>query len=268
MRKASISLTFMPLRALTCLVLIVSVACGSGPADLFKQYEYEEETYLSLDGTATLYVNSSIAALNALRGSTFNPAPDAVLDKGAIAAFFNSPGITVTRVTFSSRHDRRYVHVRMDVDDVRQLGSGRAFNWSTYAFSPQENVMAYRQRVGAAAGGMSGVPWSGDELVAFRLHIPSKVPYHNAGADNLKRGNILVWEQPLADRVAGTPLDIDARMETQSILYRTLALFGITLVVVALLFAGLLWWIVRVKGRQALSHGPVGQVGKNLSNPR
>jgi hypothetical protein len=170
----------------------------------------------------------------------------------------------VTRVTFSSRNDRNYVHVRMDVDDVRQLGRSRPFGWSTYAFSRQDELMLYRQRIGAPADGTGGITWKGDETVAFRLHIPSKVPYHNAGADNLKRGNILVWEQPLADRLAGTPLEIDARMETQSILYRTLALFGITILVVAVLFAGLLWWIVRVKGRQALAGralaGRVGQV--------
>jgi hypothetical protein len=34
-------------------------------------------------------------------------------------------------------------------------------------------------------------------------------------------------------------------METQSILYRTLALFGATLVVVAVLFVLLLWWVLR-----------------------
>ena len=42
---------------------------------LFRQYEYEEEIYLSLDGTATVYVNSSMAALNALRGTSFDAEP-------------------------------------------------------------------------------------------------------------------------------------------------------------------------------------------------
>ena len=51
---------------------MASGACGSG---LFRQYEYEEEMYLSLDGSATMYVNSSIAALNALRGTAFDPNP-------------------------------------------------------------------------------------------------------------------------------------------------------------------------------------------------
>jgi len=58
-----------------------------------------------------------------------------------------------------------------------------------------------------------------------------------------------VWEQPLADRLAGRKLSIEARLDTQSILYRTLWLFGLMIVAVVVLFAGLLWWIVR-KGRQ------------------
>lgn len=259
MGSASISLTFMRLRALlACLMMVAAAACGGG-ADFFKQYEYEEETYLSLDGTATLYVNSSVSALNALRGSNFDTRPDAALDKGTISAFFTGPGVRVTRVTFSRRNDRNYLHVRMSVDDVRRLQEARPFAWSTYSFNQDANLMYYRQTVGAAAGGTAGLAWHGDEIVAFRIHIPSKVPYHNAGADNLKRGNILVWEQPLAARLAGAPLEIDARMETQSILYRTLALFGITIVIVAIMFAGMLWWVIRVKGRQALASGRVGQ---------
>lgn len=259
MQSASISLAVMRLRArvgLTLVMMAIVSACG-GTVDLFKQYEYEEDTYLLLDGTATVYVNSSVPALNALRGSTFDTTTDAPPARDAIVAFFAGPGVRVTRVTFSSRNDRRYVHVRMSIDDVRGLQESRPFAWSSYSFSQVDNLMIYRQRVGAPAGRPAGVAWKGNELVAFRMHIPSKVPYHNAGADNLKRGNILVWEQTLADRLAGAPLDIDARMETQSILYRTLALFGITIVVVAALFACVLWWVV-LKGRV----GQVSQVGK------
>ena len=37
---------------------LCAAACSGG--GLFRQYQYEEEIYLSLDGTATVYVNSSI----------------------------------------------------------------------------------------------------------------------------------------------------------------------------------------------------------------
>ena len=71
-------------------------------------------------------------------------------------------------------------------------------------------------------GGYAG--WNGGEIAAFRLHLPSRVVYHNT--DGVQRGNILSWEQPLSERLRGAPLALDARMETASILYSTLLLFG------------------------------------------
>ena len=97
----------------------------------------------------------------------------------------------------------------------------------------------------------ANVGWTGKELVAFRLHLPSEIVYHNAGPENPKRGNILVWEQPLADRLRGEPLvpgpdpSLDARIKSQSILYRTLWLFGATFAAVALMFVVVIWWILR-----------------------
>jgi hypothetical protein len=219
-------------------------ACSAG--GLFKPYEYEEEMYLSLDGTATLYVNSSVAALNALRGSTFDTDPAKPPNRQAVTAFFSSPHARVTRVTFSRRSNRRYVHVRLDVDDIAKLSTAGPFAWSSYSFERNGELFEYRQVVGTAAGRNVGdVGWTGNELVAFRMHLPSKIAYHNAGASNLRRGNILAWEQPLSDRLRGAPLSLDTRIETQSILYRTLALFGVTLILVAVLLVLLLWWVLR-----------------------
>src|SRR5262249_43748713 len=115
-----------------------------------------------------------------------------------------------------------------------------------YRFEREGDVFVFQQDVGAAAGRAVGdVGWTGREMVAFRLHVPSKIPWHNAGEPNLRRGNILVWEQRLADRLQGKPLVLDAQMETQSILYRTIWLFGGTLVAVGITFALVIWWVVR-----------------------
>jgi hypothetical protein len=96
-------------------------------------------------------------------------------------------------------------------------------------------------------------------MIAFRLHLPSKVVYQNAGPGNPRRGNILVWEQPLAARLRGEPLVMEARMESQSILYRTLFLFGATFVAVALTFGVAIWWILRRGAqREAGRADPVG----------
>jgi hypothetical protein len=242
------------MRRLAAAVVVVLAAaalsgCGSG---VFKQYEYDEEIYLSLDGSGTMYVNGSIAALNGLRGTSFDTGPTAMVNRSAVRALYSSPVTHVTSVSTSRRSNRRFVHVRLDVDDVQRLTEVPLLAWSTYRFHRDGDVYQYRQLIGPAAGKPVGnAGWTGRELVAFRLHLPSKITYHNALPGNLKRGNILVWEQSLEDRLRGVPLTLDARMETQSILYRTLWLFGATFVAVALTFAVVLWWILRSSPRPA-----------------
>lgn len=243
----------MRIRSVLVLLAVCLLSACSGPGNFFRAYEYEEEMYLSLDGTATLYVNSSVAALNALRGTSFDPNPATLPEKRDIETYYSSPNTEVTRITFSSRNNRRYIHVRMDVKNVEALGASAPFNWSTYSFKRDGNLYYFRQNVGKAAGKDVGDIWKGDEIIAFRMHLPSKIAYHNAGADNLLRGNILVWEQELAARVVSSPLSIDARMETQSILYRTIALFASTFVVVAILFVMIIWWVVRRGAKPAKS---------------
>jgi hypothetical protein len=228
-------------------------ACGGGASGsgggLFRQYEYEEEVYLSLDGTATVYVHASLPALNALRGTSFATAPNAPIDREAVRAFFTTPVTRVSgQVNASRRTNRRFVHVELQVDDIRRLGEAAPFAWSNYDLKRDGNLVVYRQTVGppvaVSRGGFDNTGWTGKEVVAFRLHLPSKIQYHNTGRD-VGRGNILVWEQPLSERLRGTPLVLDARMDPESILYRTLWLFGWTFVAVAITFGFVIWWMVR-----------------------
>jgi hypothetical protein len=236
----------MRIGAAIALLAAMAFAASCGGAGLFRQYEYEEDIYLALDGSATVYVNSSLAALNALRGTSFDQRPSARVDRDAVRAYYTAPGIEVTRITQSRRSGRRFAHVRLDVDNITRLAAAAPFAWSTYSFKQEGEVFVYKQTIGASAGKDVGdVGWNGNEIVAFRLHLPSRIVYHNAGPDNLKRGNILAWEQPLASRLRGEPLALDARMETQSILYTTLYLFGATALAVALMFAVILWWVVK-----------------------
>ena len=45
----------------------------------------------------------------------------------------------------------------------------------------------------AAAGQDVGdVGWDGEELVAVRLHLPSRVTFHNSPSREIQRGNIIV----------------------------------------------------------------------------
>jgi hypothetical protein len=80
--------------------------------------------------------------------------------------------------------------------------------------------------------------------------LPSRVPFHNSPSRTIQRGNIIVWEQPLRERLDGQPLDIEAHMEPQSILARTLALFGSMIVLAALTFVLAIWFVMR-RGRPA-----------------
>jgi hypothetical protein len=238
--------------AVVAAVLAAALAAAScAGRELVRQYEYEEEIYLSLDGSATIYVNASLPALASLRGLPVPTNPDARVDRPAVRALYSSPVTKVTRVSAWRRFGRRFVQVRVDVDDVTRLGSAAPFSWSTYSIARRDNLVIYRQVMGHPAGGPVGnVGWNGSELTAVRLHLPSRIRYHNAGADNLRRGNILVWEQSLSERQAGKPLDIEARVEQTSILYSTLILFAVSGALALSLLALIVAWVVR-RGRAA-----------------
>jgi hypothetical protein len=229
--------------------LLVCVVTSAACSVLTPKYEYEEEIYLRLDGSATVNVNASVASLVALHGVDLPEDPKARLDRARVRALFSMPGAEPPRLTLSRRDGRRFVHISLDVADVRQLQRQRMFAWSTYRFDRESDSFVYRQRVGGPAGQSSaGIGWTGREMVVFKMHIPSEIPYHNAPSRQTERGNILRWEQPLAARLKGEPLDVEVRMEPESILYSTLLLFGATVVAAAITFAVVIWWVVR-RGR-------------------
>src|SRR5690242_16548788 len=75
--------------------LVLSSACGGA---LSRQYEYEEQLYLTVDGGATLIVDSSIAALVALRGVALDPSPSARIDRDEVKRVIEAAGCRVLRV--------------------------------------------------------------------------------------------------------------------------------------------------------------------------
>src|SRR5689334_18492269 len=90
--------------ALVLIAVLASIACGNVIA---RKYEYEEEVFLNLDGSATLYVNASVPALAALRGAKLPLDPAARLDRQAVRDFYDTPVSRVASVTTSRREGRR-----------------------------------------------------------------------------------------------------------------------------------------------------------------
>jgi hypothetical protein len=260
------------LAAVLVAVVFLSLACRGGR--FIRHYEYEEDVYLGLDGSATVVVNASLPALVALRGLDLPLDAGARLDRERVRAAYESEGVGVTRVSRPWRRDgRRFVQIRLDVRNIRTLASAKAFAWSEYSLTESSDRNIFRQVVrGEPRAAPSGVNWSGDELVGFRLHLPSRIHYHNVRdvetneTGEVERGNILTWEQRLSDRLAGRPLEMEARMDRQSILGRTLRLFAGAFGAAVLVLGAIIWWTAR-RGRKSAATGSPSASGPSSPSP-
>jgi hypothetical protein len=252
----------MARRWITVAAFVASAAMIGGCGLLGREYEYEEQLYLDPGGSATVVIDSSLPALVALRGLAIDPSPSARVDREAIRRLLTATGCQVTRIPEPwRRHGRRFLQIRLSVDDVKDLGRCVLTNWSTYSGLERlrDGSARYRQTVGPSAGGNPGkVNWDGSEIIAFKLHLPSTILEHNAqavdahGPREPERGNILTWEQRLSDRRAGVPIAISVRMDQQSILAHTLVLF-VGAFIAALITLGVVVWALKRNGRAAAS---------------
>jgi len=233
-------------RAGLALAALMITACQA--LGLVKQYEYDERVELSLDGSAVIHINASIPALVALRGATLSVDPEARFDRHSFRRFYEAPGVSVREVNAFRRHGRRFVYVRIDVSDIAELPKIVALSWSRYRLDRLNDEFRFVHEVGPAAQlDVGDVGWTGNELIAFRAHPPSRITFHNSPL-GVERGNILVWEQTLRERLSGAPLRMEARMQSESILYRTLWLFAGSFVAAIAVLAALIWWVSR-KGK-------------------
>jgi hypothetical protein len=241
--------------AIAAAALVLAVAACRAPFG--RQYEYEEQVYLNVNGAATVVIDSSVAALVALRGLALDPSARDTVDRATLRTMFERDGCRVDNVGQPwRRRGRRFVEVRLSTPDVRTLSRCGLLAWSTYTLDSSGDSLRYRQAVGPPAGLDPGnVNWDGNEVVAFRLHLPSRVRVHNVRRldidepGTLERGNILTWEQWLRDRRAGKPVTIDVTMDRTSILYTTIWIFA-GAVVAAVTALGVTVWLVVRRGRQ------------------
>ena len=252
--------------AAVALALGLAAACSS---PLGKQYEYEEQLYLSVNGAATLAIDTSVPALVALHNLPIDPSPRARLDRDLVRSLFTSATCDDVRVGQPwMRRGRRFVQVRISVAEVGQLSSCGPLAWSAYSLAREGPLLHFEQTVRPPAQGDPGkVNWDGTELIAFKLHLPSRILFHNVkrledGSNGeAERGNILTWEQRLSDRRSGQPVRMEVRMDSESILYRTLWLFAGAFGAAVLVLLGLVWITVRRARRRRETLGPVGDGG-------
>jgi hypothetical protein len=120
--------------------------------DLFgRQYEYEEDLTVGIDGAGTLTINASLAALAALRGRAVDPQA-ATVDRERIRALYQSPAVRVVSVPRPwNRHGRQFVQVNLAFDDVTRLHEAAPLSWSRYEMKAQGGQHVFRQAVGASA---------------------------------------------------------------------------------------------------------------------
>ena len=243
----------LPVLLLAVASALAATACGGAGGPFGRQYEYEEDVYLDLDGSAIVMVNASLPALVALHGFSLPLDESARIDRNAVRAAFDSPIARVTRVSRPwRRHGRPFIQVRFDVTDIRQLSKAPPFSWAEYQLTRDNTKTTLREIVrGEKRQPPSNAGWNGSELVAFKLHLPSRIFFHNVRdletgqTGEAERGNILRWEQRLSDRLAGVPVDMEVRMDSESILYRTLGLFAGAFVAAMLVMSGIIWWTIR-----------------------
>lgn len=224
---------------------------------LGRDYEYEEDATLALDGSAIVNINASIASLVALRGLDLDANPRARFDQQYVANVrrqAEAAGCAVERVSSTSwyRNGRRFIQIRLNVPDIRNAAQCGLLSWTKYTYSDSGTAISLRQDVGAPVGkDVAAVNWDGSEFVAFKLHLKSKITFHNMRdietGTTMKplRGNILAWEQTLTDRRAGKPLVMQMQMERESILRRTLLLFAAAFVLAILMMGGAVWWTLK-----------------------
>ena len=212
-----------------------------------------------------LYLSRTIKHAQLFRTKGIDASYDTKEDRASIRRLFERGGCSVDSVSrFWARHGRRFVQVQVSTDDVRTLSKCALTSWSTYELAPKQgeaNLLAFRQMAGPAAGKPDAAAnWNGSELVAFKLHAPSRIQYQNVRSlqdgqpGDTERGNILTWEQRLADRLAGKTIDMQVEMDATSILYTTIWLFVGAFAAAVLMLVLIIWWTMR-RGRLGILPG-------------
>ena len=237
-------------------VSILGTACGSGGGILGKEYEYEEELYLLArrfcDGGRERLDRGARGAARRrfriqIRVSTWTATASASLFRARVPCHVDACHVAT---------DARFVHVRIDVDDVRQLSRVAPFAWSSYQFRARRatcsNTSKWLERPGEGRR-RRGLERRRDRRVQdahsrARSRITTR---RQAGAARQHPGVGTAAGRASEERAGsgrgqhGTGLDplLDA------------VLFGATILLAAVAFGVVIWRVAR-HGREDVGPGP------------
>jgi hypothetical protein len=215
-------------------------------------YEYEHEIWLRVDGSGSIRVTGRPALWNAFKGLAVDDSTDDDTLERQARELFQRSGLSVRRVTVTTRRGHRYLFVSADFTDVNRLSYSAAF--------PDLRIGLRREGGRLLLDGSWQRPLEApdaaelprDGLMAVRFHMPSKIYSHRRAAEGVERGNILAWRQDVSTALAGGRLEFGADMDERSILFSTVMLFVGAVVLAVVLLALGLWAVVR-RGRRELA---------------
>jgi hypothetical protein len=213
------------------------------------RYEYEHEFWLKVNGSGVVHVTAQPWLWNAFKGVGSLSDPESTVTPEIVQDLFTRAGLRVRRVTLVRRDGRPYIFIAAEFDDISRLGGTRAFPDLNVRLVPDGDRLrlegTWRQPEGArhAERDTAG-------LMAVRFHLPAKVYSHRNAAAGVERGNIVSWRQDVGAALRGQALEMGVLMDQRSILWSTVALFGLAIAgAVAMLLAIL--YVLSRKGRAA-----------------
>jgi hypothetical protein len=234
------------LRRLMALLLAATALRGCA------SYEYEHEIWLRVDGSGTVNVTGRPALWTAFKSLPLEAQGDPDELKRKASELFARSGLSVKRVTLTTKRGERYLFVSADFRDVNRISYTPAFPDLRVGVRREGGRLildgSWQRPLDALAGGEH----DREGLMAVRFHLPSKVYGHKNAAFGVERGNILGWPQETAAALDGGRLEFGAEMDERSILFSTVMLFVGAVVLAVLLLAAALWAVVR-RGRRDLA---------------
>jgi hypothetical protein len=217
-------------------------------------YEYEHEIWLRVDGSGSINVTGQPGLWKAFKGLPVDDRTDAATLKKEARELFERSGLSVRRVTVTSRGGHRYLFVSADFKDVNRISYTPAFPDLRVGLRREDGRLMLDGSWQRPLESLDVPTASREGLMAVRFHLPSRIYSHRRAAAGVERGNIVSWRQDTADALDGGRLEFGAVMDERSILFSTVMLFAGAVVLAVVLLAVALWALVR-RGRRDLARG-------------